>query len=88
MRRPARIRTRSAVVASLLTAAIAMPVRSDALILRNGVTLSGSLIGANANAITFTDRNGETHRYSLREAEAIQFGDKPNRSDVVPDNYG
>jgi hypothetical protein len=88
MRRPAGIRTRSAVLASLLTAAIAMPARSDALILRNGATLSGTLIGANANTIKFTDRNAETHRYSLRDAEAIQFGDKANRSDVVPGNYG
>jgi hypothetical protein len=88
MRRPSKIKTRSALVAFLLTVAIAMPAWSDTLILRNGTTFSGTLTGANSNTLTFRGRRGDMHRYSVRDVEAVQFGDAPYRSRGGPGEYG
>jgi hypothetical protein len=82
------IKTRSALVACLLTSAIAMPAWSDTLILRNGATFSGTLTGANSNTITFRDRRGGMHRYSVRDVEAVQFGDAPYPARGGPGEYG
>jgi hypothetical protein len=76
--------TRSVLVASLMTLAIAMPAWSDTLVLRDGRTLSGTLTGANRNTISFQDRTGRIYRYSVREVEAVRFGDGPYNSG----NYG
>src|SRR6202521_19425 len=78
MRKPATSRLLS--LACLLSLAIAIPVWSDTLILRNGTTFSGTLTGANTNSITFRDRNGATRRYSVRDVERVTFGDAPYRS--------
>ena len=78
------MKTRSVLVASLMTLAIAMPVWSDTLVLRDGRTLSGRLTGANRNSISFQDRTGQTYRYSVRDVDGVQFGDGPYRSG----NYG
>jgi hypothetical protein len=78
------MKTKSALVASFLTLAIAMPALSDTLLLRNGRTLSGTLIGANRNTISFQDRSGRRVRYSVNQVEAVQFGDGPYNSG----NYG
>jgi len=67
-----------------MTLAIAMPAWSDTLVLRDGRTLSGTLTGANRNTISFQDRTGQRYRYSVREVEAVQFGDGPYNSG----NYG
>lgn len=85
MRRPSKIKTGSALVAFLLSFAIAVPVWSDTLILRTGTTLSGTLTDANTSTIMFTDRRGYAHRYSADEVEAVQFGDAPYHSDKAPD---
>jgi hypothetical protein len=81
MRRPSKLKTGSALVAFLLSFAIAVPVWSDTLILRAGTTLSGTLTDANTNTIMFTDRRGYAHRYSADEVEAVQFGEAPYHSD-------
>jgi hypothetical protein len=78
------MKTRLVFVASFMTLAIAMPAWSDTLILRNGRTLSGTLIAANRNTISFQDRAGRRLRYSVSEVEAVQFGDGPYNSG----NYG
>ena len=78
------MKTRSALFASLMTLAIAMPVWSDTLVLRDGRTLSGRLTGANRNSISFQDRTGQTYRYSVRDVDGVQFGDGPYHSG----NYG
>jgi uncharacterized protein YcfJ len=80
MSRSLKIRATSTIVASLLCAAIAMPIWSDTLILRNGTTTSGTLTGANSSTITFRDRNGRNRRYAVRDVEAVQFGDGPYRT--------
>ena len=78
------MKTRSVLVASFMTLAIAMPAWSDTLVLRDGRTLSGTLIAAGRNTISFQDRAGRTLRYSIRDVEAVQFGDGPYNSG----NYG
>lgn len=78
------MKSRSVLVASVMTLAIAMPAWSDTLVLRDGRTLSGTLIAAGRNTISFQDRAGRTLRYSIREVEAVQFGDGPYNSG----NYG
>jgi hypothetical protein len=84
MRKSIGMRTASAIVACILSAAIAMPIWGDTLILRNGRTMDGTLIGANPSSITFRDRRGRTLRYSVRDVEAVQFGDGPYRSGAGP----
>ena len=63
----------------ILSAAIAMPIWGDTLILRDGTTREGTLTGANPNSITFRDRRGRDVRYSVRDVQSIQFGDGPYR---------
>jgi hypothetical protein len=81
------IKTRSALLACVLTTAMAMPAWSDTLILRNGVSISGTLNMANSNTITFRDRRGDLHRYLLREVQSVQFGDAPDQSRGGPPEY-
>ena len=78
------MKKRSVLIASLMTLAMAMPVWSDTLVLRDGRTLSGRLTGANRNSISFQDRTGQTYRYWVRDVDGVQFGDSPYRSG----NYG
>src|ERR1700693_4490560 len=78
------MKTRSVLVASFMTLAVAMPAWSDTLLLRNGKTLSGTLIAASRNTVSFQDRAGRRLRYSVSEVEAVQFGDGPYNSG----NYG
>jgi hypothetical protein len=87
MRSHSRIKTSVALTAFLLTFAIAMPAWSDTLIFRTGVTLSGTLTGANSEKITFRDRNGQTRGYFVRDVEAVQFGDAPYQSRGGPGGY-
>jgi hypothetical protein len=78
------MKTRSISLASLLTLAIAMPVWSDTIVLRDGRTLSGTLTAANRNTISFQDRAGRRSRYLVRDVDSVQFGDGPYNSG----NYG
>jgi len=88
MKISSRMKTKSAMVACLLSCAIATPVWGDTLILRNGATFSGTLTGANSDSITFKDRRGDLHRYSVRDVEAVQFGDAPYGSHGSSGEYG
>jgi len=82
-----KITTISAMVACLLTAALAMPAWGDTLIFRNGARLSGTLTSANTYSITFTDRNGNAHHYSVRDVDSVQFGDAQDQSQGGPGAY-
>src|SRR5580704_10310504 len=62
--RTTAMKKRSVWIASFMTLAMAMPVWSDTLVLRDGRTLSGTLMGANRISISFQDRTGQTYRYS------------------------
>src|SRR5258708_37751331 len=79
-----KIKTQRALLACLLTSAIAMPAWSDTLILKNGVTLSGTLNRANIKSIMFKDRICLLHRYSVYDIECVQFGDAPKASTSRP----
>jgi hypothetical protein len=82
-----KIKTRYAMVACVLTAALAMPAWGDTLIFRNGARLSGTLTNANTYSITFTDRNGNAHHYSVRDIDSVQFGDAQDQSQGGPGAY-
>jgi hypothetical protein len=68
-------------IVAVLAFALALPVWSDTLVLRDGSRLSGTLTGADVNSITFTDRRGQTHNYAVRDVDTVQFGD-------LASNYG
>jgi hypothetical protein len=87
MKITSRIKTKTALLACLLTTAIAMPAWSDTLVLRSGETISGTLNMANSNTITFRDRRGDLHRYLVRDVESLQFGDGPDQSRGGPPQY-
>jgi hypothetical protein len=76
------IRTASSLMTCILSAAIAMPIWGDTLILRDGTTREGRLTGANLNSITFSDRRGRNVRYLVRNIQAVQFGDGPYRPNL------
>lgn len=76
-----KLGTRTALVASFLAAAIAMPVRGDTLILRNGTRYEGKLTGSNPRTLTFRDPRGHDHRYFITDVEAVRFDDGSSHSD-------
>jgi hypothetical protein len=78
------MKTKLVSAASFLMLAVAIPAWSDTLLLRDGRTLSGTLIAANRNTVSFQDRSGRRLRYSVNDVEAVQFGDSPYNSG----NYG
>lgn len=80
MKAPLMIKLNSALLAWVLTMAVAVPTWSDTLILRNGATYSGTLTGVNGNWIIFRDRSGDLRHYLVRDVEAVQFGDAPHQS--------
>ena len=83
------MKKRSVLVASLLTLAIAAPAWSDTLVLRDGRTLSGTLISASRSTVSFQDRSGRRFRYSVGDVDSVQFGDGPYNSgnSYNPSNY-
>jgi hypothetical protein len=88
MRKSSRIKTASSIMIFILSAAIAMPIWGDTLILRDGTTRVGTLTAANLNNITFSERRGRSVRYSVLDVQAVQFGDapyRPNSSGGGPD---
>ena len=68
-----KVKTRYAMVACLLTDALAMPAWGDTIIFRNGARLSGTLTNANTYSITFTDRNGNAHHYAVRDVDSVHY---------------
>ena len=78
----------SGLLACLLSVALAGPVWSDTLTLRSGESLSGTLTGANISTVTFRDRRGRMHRYSVSDVESIEFGDAADNSRGGPGGYG
>ncbi len=69
----------SILMALVLIPALAMPVWSDQLVLRDGRTFFGRMTSANSDRIMFRERNGATRRFNVRDVEAIQFGNGPYR---------
>ena len=79
MRKSTSVRTAASIATCMMIAAIAIPIWGDTLILRDGTTREGTLTGANPNSITFRNRQGRNVRYSVRDIQAVQFGDGPYR---------
>ena len=77
MKTPSMGGRRAALVACILSFAIALPAWSDTLVLRSGATFTGTLVEATPNTISFRDRRGDMHRYSVRDVDVVQFGDAP-----------
>jgi hypothetical protein len=80
MKFPIKIWTKSALLACMLTAAIAIPTWSDTIVLRSGATYSGTLTGVNGNWIVFRDQRGVSRHYMVRDVESVQFGDARDQS--------
>jgi hypothetical protein len=78
----------SAVLGGLLTIAIAIPAWSDTLVLRNGTTFTGTLVGATPSTISFRDRRGDMHRYPVQDVDSVQFGDESYQSRGGPGGPG
>ena len=69
------------------TALLALPAWSDTLILRNGNSVPGHLIGADDNTIKFKDCDGGTRTYSVGDVQTIQFGGDYTRSGSRTGDY-
>jgi hypothetical protein len=80
MRILANIGTKSLLAGCLLACAMALPAWSDTLTLRDGTSLTGTLIQATTNTITFRTADGQQKRYLVRDVDTVQFGDVPNAS--------
>jgi hypothetical protein len=78
MRILVKIGTKIVLAGCLLMCAMALPTWSDTLILRDGTTLSGTLIQATTNTITFRTPDGQQRRYLVRDVDTVQFGDVSN----------
>ncbi len=76
----AKIGTKVALTGFLLTCVIALPAWSDTLTLRDGTTLTGTLIQATTNTVTFRTPDGQQRRYLVRDVDTVQFGDAPDVS--------
>jgi hypothetical protein len=90
MRESTNIRTTSLIIACILTAAIAVPIWGDTLLLRDGTSREGTLTGANPTSLTFSDPRGGNTQYSVREVQAVQFGNGngPDRLNSGPGDPG
>src|ERR1700722_3168941 len=88
MRKLSKGRTKFALPATLLALCLAMPAWSDTLVLRDGTTIPGTLIGANTTTVTFRSQRGDLHRYSVRDVDSVQFGDGPDQSRGGQTPYG
>jgi hypothetical protein len=61
------------VLISFSLSSLAGVVRADTLVLRDGPQLSGVLVSATAQTITFKDANGVVHRYSRTKIQTLEF---------------
>jgi len=61
------------VLVSLFLSSVAQVVRADTLVLRDGTQVSGVLVGATAQTITFKDAKGVVHRFKRAEIQTLEF---------------
>ena len=80
MRIHLKIGTKILLASCLLACAMALPTSGDTLILRDGTSLTGTLIQATTNTITFRSADGQQRRYLVRDVDTVQFGDVSNAS--------
>jgi hypothetical protein len=61
------------VLISLSLLSLAEAVRADSLVLRDGTQLSGTLVSATTQTITFKDTKGVVHRYNRTKIQTLEF---------------
>src|SRR5512135_3064151 len=61
------------VLISYSLSSLAGIVRADTLVLRDGTQLSGVLVSATAQTITFKDAKGVVHRYNRTKVQTLEF---------------
>lgn len=61
------------VLISFSLLSLAEIVRADTLVLRDGTQLSGVLVSATAQTITFKDARGVVHRYNRTKIQNLEF---------------
>ena len=61
------------VLISFSLSSLAGIVRADTLVLRDGTQLSGVLVSATAQTITFKDAKGVVHRYNRTKIQTLEF---------------
>lgn len=62
------------VLISFSLSSLAGIVRADTLVLRDGTQLSGALVSATAQTITFKDAKGVVHRYNRTMIKTLEIG--------------
>lgn len=55
-------------------------VRADTLVLQDGTRVSGVLVAATAQTITFEDADGVVHHYKKTEIQTVEFGTTSQKS--------
>ena len=74
------------VLISLSLSSLAEAVRADTLVLRDGTQLSGTLVSATTQTITFKDTKGVVHRYNRTKIQTLEFAatDAKSTAAAVP----
>jgi hypothetical protein len=76
------------VLISFSLSSLAGIVQADTLVLRDGTQLSGVLVSATAQTITFKDAKGVVHRYNRTKIQTLEFAgtDQKNTGAAVQSN--
>ena len=77
------------VLISLSLSSLAEAVRADTLVLRDGTQLSGTLVSATTQTITFKDTKGVVHRYNRTKIQTLEFAatDAKSTAAAVPGRW-
>jgi hypothetical protein len=60
-------------ISYLVVLLVAVAAQADTLVLRNGQTINGTLVGANARQIDFLTQAGKTEQFPITSIERISF---------------
>lgn len=60
----------------------------ERLILRDGATFEGRMVGATERSITFRDNSGQMHRFDVDRVQSIRFGDQARADSYGADRHG
>ncbi len=71
-------------LAGLLLPWLASNLQAETLIMNDGSRISGTLVSATAQTITFEDAQGAVQRYEKSKIAAIEFSSMPATSSVPP----
>jgi hypothetical protein len=60
-------------LAGLLFLSLSLNLQADTLVMKDGSRVSGTLVSATAQTITFEDAQGDQHRYNKSQIAALEF---------------